>query len=138
MSMPLWSVLAPAVVRAELEQLLRGSRAYLWAGLVAPDGTVLAGTRGWLEGRSIASRPVFQGALAGSYVGDVHPAIALGSLLGATPESPVEVFDIGEPVRSARGEVVAVLTVHAGTAWVDSVRSRATVAGDPGEPARMA
>lgn len=121
---------APDVIRAELEQLRRGSEAYVWAGLVAPDGTVLAGTQSWLEGRSIASRPVFLGGLAASYVGDVHPSVALAALLEAGRSGPAEVLDLGEPVRDAQGRVVAVLAVHLGTAWVDHIRSRAAVPGE--------
>lgn len=114
-----------ATLRAELAHLHAQWPAYLWLGLVAPDGTVLAGTRGWLEGKSIATRPVFAQARAGTFVGDVHPTVALKPLLAEAGLEAQEVIDIGEPVRDADGQVVAVLAVHLGVDWVERLRDRA-------------
>ena len=72
---------APADAAAELELLRRQSTNFVWIGLVSPDGIVRAATQGWLEGQSIASRPVFRQALKGSFVGDAHRAVALAELM---------------------------------------------------------
>lgn len=104
-------------MRAELDDLVERSPRFVWVGLVAPDGRVLAGSRGWLEGQSIAQRPVFRDGRAGM-VGDVHEAVTLARLLSATPGATTELIDIGEPVRNEAGEVIAVVTAHLGLGWV--------------------
>jgi PAS domain S-box-containing protein len=113
-------------LRAELEFLRQRSPKFVWLGFVSPDGKVLAGTQGWLEGRSIASRPVFSQGLRGSFVGDAHPAVALADLMATQGQLPQELLDIGEPVRDAQGRVVAVLAAHLGVAWVDELRRMAS------------
>jgi PAS domain S-box-containing protein len=111
-------------VRAELDKLVAESPKFVWIGLIGLDGRVLAGSRGWLEGKSIASRPVFQQGLRGM-VGDVHEAVALAPLLGG----PQELIDIGEPVLDDDGKVVAVISAHLGLHWVGQVL--ATSLGEP-------
>ncbi|RTL44202.1 MAG: PAS domain S-box protein [Burkholderiales bacterium] len=106
----------PARVRAELDKLIAESPKFVWIGLIAPDGRVLAGSKGWLEGQSIAARPVFRQGLRGM-VGDIHEAVALAPLLG----HPAELIDIGEPVLDDDGKVVAVITAHLGLHWVGNV-----------------
>lgn len=107
---------APARVRAELDKLVAESPKFIWVGLVGLDGRVLAASRGWLEGKSIASRPVFQQGLRGM-VGDVHAAVALAPLM----DRPQELIDVGEPVLDDSGKVVAVITAHLGVQWVGNV-----------------
>lgn len=114
----------PARVRAELDKLLAQSPKFVWIGLVNLDGQVLAGSRGWLEGRSIATRPVFIGGRSGM-VGDMHPSVALAPLIGRTQD----LIDIGEPVRDDQGKLIAVLAAHLGLDWVDSLVQVAI--GDP-------
>jgi len=117
---------ASATVRAELEHLQGLAPHMAWIGLVTPDGIVRSGTQGWLEGRSIAERPVFLHGLRGPWLGDVHPAVALASPLQARGDRVTELLDIAEPVRDAQGRVVAVLTAHLSTEWVERLRSSAT------------
>ena len=83
-----------------LERLREPTRPYVWVGVAGLDGTVIAGTRGWLEGQSIAGRPVFQQALERSFVGDLHPPVALAMLMAADTRAPTELLDIGEPIRN--------------------------------------
>ncbi|MBL8359144.1 MAG: PAS domain S-box protein [Rubrivivax sp.] len=123
---PLLREANPERARAELEALRAQSSHYVWLGLVALDGTVIAGTRGWLEGRSIATRPVYLSARRQTWLGDVHPAVALAQLMQASGEAPQEMVDIGEPVRDADGRVVAVLAAHLGTTWIERLRAAAT------------
>lgn len=114
---PLMQPTVPAArVRAELDKLVAESPKFVWVGLVGLDGRVLAGSRGWLEGKSIATRPVFQQGLTGM-VGDVHAAVALAPLM----DHPQELIDVGEPVLNDDGKVVAVVTAHLGVNWVDNV-----------------
>lgn len=113
-------------MRAELEHLRRLSPHLAWVGLVTPEGVVRAGTQGWLEGRSIAQRPIFVNGLRGAWLGDVHPAVALAPLLAAAGAPPTELLDVAEPVRNAEGRVVAVLAAHLGVDWVQRLRASAT------------
>ena len=116
---------APADVVAELELLRRQSTNFVWIGLVSPDGIVRAATQGWLEGQSIASRPVFRHALKGSFVGDAHPAVALAELMSRQGQAAQELLDVGEPVLDAQGRIVAVLAAHLGVGWVDRLQREA-------------
>ncbi len=115
-----------AQLRRELDFAKQQLPSCVWIGFVMPDGTVLAGTKGWLEGRSIATRPVFQHGLGGTWVGDVHAAVALAQLLHESGEKPQELIDIGEPVHDADGRLVGVLAVHLGVDWIDRLRNVAT------------
>lgn len=117
---------APQRVRAELEQLQAQSPVYVWLGLVGMDGTVIAGTRGWLEGQSIANRPVFLQSRSTTWLGDVHPPVALAPLMKASGRPAEELIDIGEPVRDADGKVVGVMAAHLGVGWIDRLRMSAS------------
>lgn len=123
---------APGRARAELDHLVERSPRFVWAGLVGLDGQVLAASRGWLEGASIAQRPVFRRGLDGM-VGDVHEPVALAPLLARRPGGVRELIDIGEPVLNDAGEVVAVVAVHLGLDWVNE-----QLALSLGEPADAA
>lgn len=107
----------PDRIRAELDDLVARSPRFVWVGLVAPDGRVLAASRGWLEGQGIAHRPVFARGRQGM-VGDVHPAVTLAPLLNQLQGGTTELIDIGEPVRDEDGKVVAVVCAHLGLHWV--------------------
>lgn len=109
---------APAArMREELERLTTEAPRFVWVGVVGLDGRVLAGSRGWLEGQSIAKRPVFAEGVQGM-VGDVHRAVVLAPLLAQLPGGVTELIDIGEPVRDETGRPVAVVTAHLGLGWV--------------------
>lgn len=111
-----------AVLRAALEELTTNDPRFIWVGLAAPDGRVLAATRGWLEGRSLSARPVFLQGRQGSFVGEPHPAVLLEPLMSQVGVPAQELLDFAEPVLDANGQLVAVLAAHAGTAWLDQVR----------------
>ncbi|HEY0956204.1 MAG TPA: PAS domain-containing protein, partial [Roseateles sp.] len=104
-------------MRAELDHLVASSPRFVWVGVVAPDGQVLAASRGWLEGQGIAHRPVFARGRQGM-VGDVHAAVALAPLLNQLQGGTTELIDIGEPVFDEDGRLVAVVCAHLGLHWV--------------------
>lgn len=121
-------------VRAELDNLVAQSAKFAWVGLTALDGRVIAGSRGWLEGQSIAQRPVFQRGREGM-LGDIHKAVVLAPLLATLPGGATDLIDIGEPVRDAEGRLVGVITAHLGLSWV---RSQIEVAiGPPAEASQL-
>jgi len=102
-------------MRAELEWLRAKGSAFVWIGVAALDGTVLVGTERWLEGQSIAGRPVFEGGQSRVSFADFHPPVALPPWLPATDAD--DVADIGVPVRDAAGKVIAVVTAHLKAGW---------------------
>lgn len=106
-----------ARMRAELERVVSESPRFVWIGLAAPDGQVLAGSRGWLEGTSIARRRVFLEGRQGM-VGDAHKAVALAPLLATPPAGRGDLIDVGEPVHDDRGELIGVVTAHLGLDWL--------------------
>ncbi len=121
--------------RAELEHLVDRSPRFVWVGRVARDGQVLAGSRGWLEGQSLAQRAVFQlgQEKRGDRVGDLHRAVLLAPMLTTLPGGTSELIDIAEPVLNESGEVVAIVAAHLGLHWVQEPMTLSL--GDPRDTA---
>lgn len=114
-------------MREALDRFIGDHPGFVWAGLVGLDGRVLAGSRGWLEGQSVAARPVFSETRTGLHVGEPHPAVLLSPLMREVGIAEQQLVDIGEQVLDANGVPVAVLATHLGVAWVDGlVRSVVT------------
>lgn len=112
--------------RALLDELRASMPIYAWVGFAEPDGRVVAASGGMLEGQSVAQRPWFQGGLKGPFVGDVHEAVLLASLLApAASGEPLRFVDIAFPVRSPDGRLLGVLGAHLGLAWVEDLRQGA-------------
>lgn len=119
---PVWTR-DPAVIRETLEQLQSSLDHYAWIGFAAPDGTVVAATRGMLEGASVAERPWFINGLKGPTAEDVHLAKLLDHLLRTSPdEAPFRFVDVAIPVRDDRGELVGVLGAHMSWSWAGETR----------------
>lgn len=111
-------------LRADLEWLQARSQGFVWIGLVTPEGRVLAGTRGWLEGASLDERPVFVRAKTGPYLGDFHPALLLQPFLAASGRGAPSVADMGLPLFDAQGQLRAVLVAHISHDWLLSLGER--------------
>lgn len=115
---------ATAAKRAVMERLQATYPAYSIIGLVDADGRVSATSTGALEGADVSGRDYFRGGLEGPYVGDVHPAKLLQSLMppvdtgarGAARE-PLRLVDVAAPVRSPDGRVLGVLAAHLDWTW---------------------
>ena len=120
--------LSPYMVTGQLDsELVRGSlerRAALhdefaWLGVAAPDGTVLQASGGMLTGRSVAQREWFIAARERIYVGDVHEAKLLATLLPAEPNGePKRFIDFAAPIHDAEGRLRGVVGAHAHWRWV--------------------
>lgn len=111
--------------RPVVDQLKASFPQYAWIGVAdADDGAVLAATGGVLEGASVAKRPWFGEGRKGPFVGDVHDAVLLASLLSRSPtQEPLRLLDVAAPIRRG-GQVVAVLGAHIDWAWVQERRQR--------------
>ncbi|WP_341916202.1 sensor domain-containing diguanylate cyclase [Ferrovibrio terrae] len=113
----------PAVLRGVLERLQDSYPDYAWIGFVKLDGTVVAATKGMLEGLSVAQRPWFIGAKDKPFVGDVHEALLLAKLLGPRADNePFRFVDVAYPVRDAGGTIIGVIGAHLSWDWASDVR----------------
>lgn len=113
----------PDALRGMLDRLQQSYSDYAWIGYARRDGTVLAATKGMLEGASVAQRPWFIEGAQKPFVGDVHEALLLARILGPRSDSePFRLVDVAYPVRNAAGEVIGVLGAHLSWDWVTEVR----------------
>jgi diguanylate cyclase (GGDEF)-like protein len=111
-----------AALRKALEQLQNSFTDFAWIGFAKPDGTVVAATKGMLEGASVAQRPWFRTGLHDLIVGDVHEAALLSSLLAKRADGePHRFVDIALPVRDANGNLLGVLGAHLDWDWARTI-----------------
>lgn len=92
-----------------------------WIGIAAPDGMVLASTRGMLVGENVGQRDWFQQGLTGPFAGDVHDALLLARLMQPEASDPLRFVDFSAPVLDASGNVIAVLGAHVNWQWVRGI-----------------
>jgi|GEM_PF-763659 len=119
---PVWTR-DPDAIRQMLDQLQGSMPQYAWIGFAKPDGTVVAATKGMLEGVSVAERPWFVNGLKGPAVEDVHLAKLLDHLLRTSPdEAPFRFVDAAMPVRDETGALVGVLGAHMSWTWAEDTR----------------
>lgn len=104
-----------------LDQLRARMPALAWIGLLGPDGTVNVGSDRILEGMNIAHRPVYKDALDGMFIGDVHEAVLLESLLPNPTGESMKFVDISWPIRDAEGELLGVLATHLSWSWAEEI-----------------
>lgn len=95
---------------------------YSWIGIVQTDGTVKAATGDMLVGKNVSSREWFQEALSGPYVGDVHDAMLLARLMGASELEPLRFIDVSAPILARDGSILGVLGAHLSANWLRDVR----------------
>lgn len=114
---------SPDALRDLLEGLQQSYPDYAWIGYVRKDGTVVAATKGMLEGASVAQRPWFIEGVQKPFAGDVHEALLLARMLGPRTDSePFRFVDVAYPVRNAGGEIIGVLGAHLSWDWATEVR----------------
>jgi diguanylate cyclase (GGDEF)-like protein len=83
---------------------------------------VLQATGGLLMGRSVAQRDWFVAARERVYVGDVHEAKLLATMLPAAPNGePTRFIDFAAPIRDAEGRLRGVVGAHAHWRWVTGI-----------------
>lgn len=114
----------PSIPRAAIDRLQEKLPIFSWVGIIDLTGTVVAGTGGILEGKSIGHRPVFQEGIAGGFVGDVHDAVMLASLIPNPSGEPVKFVDISLPIRGTDGAPNGVFAAHLSWQWARSVERR--------------
>ncbi len=111
--------------RAEKEELLNWFHNHLttfsWIGVTDLEGKVISATDGVLVGTSIAHRPVYQHGINGEFIGDVHDAILLSSLLPNPTGEEMKFVDISYPLYDKEGRKIGVLATHLSWAWASQL-----------------
>ncbi|MEW6205256.1 MAG: ATP-binding protein [Pseudomonadota bacterium] len=95
-----------------LEIMRNHTPGYLWIGVAAPDGTVLAALDNLLVGKSVAARPWFKRGLVEPAIMDVHEAALLAALLPARAEEKYQFIDFTTPLRDRNDEIIGVIGIH--------------------------
>ena len=112
----------PSLTREMLDALQNAVPAFSWLGVLSSDGTVLAASGGILEGKNIAQRPVFSEGIKGKFVGDVHEAVLLSSLLPNPTGEAMKFVDIAYPIFNPAGDTVGVLATHLSWGWAQEIQ----------------
>lgn len=109
------------VVRS-LERVQRSYPHYSWLGLTDVEGNVRAANSGLLVGVSVKNRQWFINGMTGSFVGDVHEAALLATLLPRDPDrGPLRFVDFAAPVYDDDQKLRGVLGAHADWRWANDV-----------------
>ncbi|MFI0472621.1 diguanylate cyclase domain-containing protein [Halomonas sp. HMF6819] len=109
------------MLQRQLERLQDSFNVVSWIGLTDTQGTVRAATNGILEGVSIAQRPVFLEGQHKLWVGDVHEAVLLASLLPSPTGEALKFVDIATPVHDRNDRFSGVLAVHLSWEWAEYI-----------------
>ncbi|MCE4537351.1 diguanylate cyclase [Pelomonas sp. P7] len=108
-----------ARVRGSLDRRAELHGEFAWLGIADAGGQVVQATSGMLVGRSVAQREWFVAGRERTYVGDVHEAKLLATLLPAQPNGePTRFIDFAAPVRDAEGRLRGVVGAHAHWRWI--------------------
>jgi PAS domain S-box-containing protein len=109
--------------RLLLEKLQNTYPAYSWIGLADPQGTVEVSTGGLLEGADVSERTWFTSGKLNTFVGDVHEAVLLASLLPNPTQNTLRFVDFAAPVDDLEGNFVGVLAAHLNWTWAEDLRN---------------
>ncbi|MCS4510870.1 sensor domain-containing diguanylate cyclase [Xylophilus ampelinus] len=113
--------LASPQVRQAVDLIHAAQPATMWVGVADEHGTVQSALGGLLEGQSVRERPWFQQGRAQLFVGDLHPAKLLASLLPPQASGePLRFLDYSGPVV-VDGRHIGVLGVHASWSWAADI-----------------
>ncbi len=104
-----------------LEKIKGKHNHHEWIGYAHLDGTVEAGTNGYLEGKNVTARPWLPGGAKGAYIGDVHDALLLARLLPNNSGEAIYFTDVAFPVKNEKGKTLGVLCTHLMWQWTRDV-----------------
>jgi hypothetical protein len=110
-------------VRAQLDGVVGSGVRVSWIGYAGLSGLVVTSSNNLLEGVDVSARPWFDAGLRGMYAGDVHDALLLSRMLGATEDNPLRFIDFALPVADDDGDVIGVLASHTTFDWVEQFLS---------------
>jgi signal transduction histidine kinase len=108
--------------RALLDALQRSYPDYAWIGITDVQGNVIASTGGLLEGQDVSQRPWYVNGRQALFVGDVHEAVLLASLLPNNTGEPLRFVDVATPLHDRDGNFYGVLGAHLSWQWAAEVQ----------------
>ncbi|MDB5892508.1 MAG: hypothetical protein JWQ88_39 [Rhodoferax sp.] len=92
-----------------------------WIGVADLRGVVRSSTKNLLLGQNVSERPWYAAGLKAAYVGDVHPAKLLASLLPPSETGePTRFIDFAAPIK-IDDVVVGVIAAHGTWDWTRQV-----------------
>ncbi|WP_096153524.1 sensor domain-containing diguanylate cyclase [Bacillus sp. FJAT-45066] len=100
-----------------INELQRNFPSFSWIGFTDENGIVQVSTGNILEGVDISSRPVFTESQKETFIGDVHDAVLLSSLLPNPSGEPLQFVDISTPIFNDDDEFKGVLATHLSWEW---------------------
>ncbi|GGN37100.1 MULTISPECIES: sensor domain-containing diguanylate cyclase [Marinomonas] len=107
-----------------IDQVKNSYKHYAWVGFANADGVVLASGDGLLKGADVSQRPWFINGRSAPFIGDLHKALLLESLLPKPEDgSPIRFVDFSAPVIDANGKLEGVVATHANWLWAKEVLS---------------
>lgn len=111
--------------RSLIDRLQTSVPHYSWVGVADTQGLVLAATGRLLEGRNVSARPWFVQGARQSFIGGVHDAVLLQSLLPPNPTGePLRLIDFAAPLLR-NGKPYGVVGAHLSMAWAEEKRQQA-------------
>lgn len=108
-------------IRNLIEELQKNAPEYAWIGVLDTEGNVVTATGGILEGKNISARPVYQQALEEPFIGDVHEAVLLSSLLPNPTGEEMKFVDISMPIKDENGNLQCILATHLSWKWAKEI-----------------
>lgn len=109
-----------------LERTQTSFKYFSWMGVVGPDGEVRVGTEHLLEGKSVAGRSWFEGALKqAAFFGNIHQAKLLAPYIRNPDGTPLYLLDIALPLHGQGGKVTGVVGSHLNWKMIEEVVSLA-------------
>jgi len=112
----------PDQIKTMLESLKFSFPSFTWIGYMDEKGIVVASTDGLLEGSDLSSRPVYQEAVNGKFIGDVHDANLLADLISSPTDEKLQFVDISVPVKDDEGRLHGVLAAKLSWEWAKEVQ----------------
>ena len=109
--------------REFLERLQRSFSAYAWIGICDANGIGLVGTGKYLEGKDLSRRPWCAEGRKGPYIGDMHDALLLSSVLPNPSGEMFYLVDVAAPIHDKSGKFTGVLCGHIFWKWAEDILS---------------
>ena len=104
-------------IEALLQRLQSTQPHNLWIGVTDTEGIVKTDSNHLLKGKDVSNRPWFEAGLKDLYVGDVHPAALLATMLAPSDSGePLRFVDFSAPIRKQE-QTVGVLSIHISWDW---------------------
>ncbi|WP_082856455.1 sensor domain-containing diguanylate cyclase [Marinomonas atlantica] len=113
-------------MQAALDRTKDSYQHYAWIGFANADGKVMVAGKKMLQGADVSQRPWFVLGSQGPFVGDVHEALLLASMIEPMDDGSLPRFvDFAAPVYGENGTFEGVIAAHSNWDWVRGVLNSA-------------